>query len=111
MITLDHEPPSRWIHHFNHPTGGHSEVHGHGPSQFRLRGKVLEIGAPEYAVEDIANNVPQYIKNATRGLAAKLQEEAEQEERQERKALAARVAEEEKRLRVIARLNKIVSPG
>lgn len=107
LITLDQEPVSGWSAAFQNPRENHSSFVGYGPERFSLRGKVLSIGCPADMAEALVRSAQQYATMATRAVRTQRADEAKRKDQAERKELEKRIAAEEERQRVLARLNTL----
>lgn len=101
---LDRNPPPGWVDCFIHPRFNHSQVLGAGPNYFKFFNNEARVRAEERDVVQIAQHFDQYVDMANRSYQDAIAQEAKAAEVAKREELRQRIAAEEQRARVLARL-------
>ncbi len=105
-LKLSQNVPPGWTQEFQNPRGGHSSILGYGPENFQIRGNTasINIREDERLIQNVVDHVKQYVVAANRGYVDQLREHAAREERQQRDALAKKVAEAELRKNILLKV-------
>jgi len=107
IFTLNSSPESLWIICFTHPKGNYSSLQGFEPHRYNVEGDKLSIATDEGTVEYLVNKTKDFISMANESFKKELEVQAARNDRETRQAYQAQIEAQEKRLRVLARLNDL----
>jgi hypothetical protein len=105
VAILNQAPPPDWIRVFVHPPAM-SYIAGTEPANWRFTGKeaTVRVGHAESQAKQVLNNFRDYVRGANALYKEVLENTARQLEENEKRALQQKIAEEERRQRMLKNL-------
>jgi serine/threonine protein kinase len=103
VLILNKAPSPEWITQFQN-IGNFTSVLGKGPSTFIFSGNRGYVTVAESAVQQVANYARSYVDQANALYAARVRTEHDKAKALEREGLRRKIAAEEERTRILARL-------
>ncbi len=105
VAILNQAPPPDWIRVFVHPRAM-SYIAGTEPANWRFTGKeaTVRVGHAESQAKQVLNNFRDYVRGANALYKEVLENTARQLEENEKRALQQKIAEEERRQRMLKNL-------
>lgn len=105
IFTLSAAPPPNWIMAFQNPRGGYSSMQGTGPEYFTFQDREARVGLGlTVQPKMLVGHMKSYIDLANRQYADRLVAQNRQRVDSEREQLRRRIAEEERRQKILAEL-------
>ncbi|MGB9244365.1 MAG: hypothetical protein WCC03_13505 [Candidatus Acidiferrales bacterium] len=105
VFELSAPPPPNWIAAFQHPKASYSSLQGAGPEYFRFQGQYARVGLrPGAPAQRLVDYVKSYIELANRRYSEIVRAQQSKRLAEEREVLRSKVAEEERRQKILSEL-------